>query len=313
MKSLAALSVAGVLLLAWSGPLFPCCMVPATYEGTIGQSAQEAVLFHANGREELILKINYRISGKTLPDHFAWVITVPNQPDKYQVADPDIFKKVFEWAEPLVRKPSRSKGKSDQDAGDEGGLEIGKPVKVGPYTITPVKALGKKALGKLNDWLDTNGFPKEDPKHMAYFVKKKFTFLAVKFDPRKGQKTVDRAGGVPPLHLSFKSKSPYYPLRFSSRQGVFDVNLYVFTQKSFDYKGSGDSLRRINFPKNPRIKTNVKVDPKTFPEPLKAAYEKSKFKDFAKPWYLNVIRVEEVNRGNAIAKWTKDIFFKTRG
>jgi hypothetical protein len=315
MKPLAPLALIGVLLLAAAGPLFPCCMVPATYKGTIKQSAQEAVLFHADGREELVLKINYKIIGKTLPDRFAWVITVPNKPDKYQVADKDLFKKVFAWAEPRVRVPSRSKGGAgdDSDSDDGGGLKIGKPVKVGPYTITPVQALGMKALGKLNDWLAKNRFPKEDPRHMAYFVKNKFTFLAVKFNPRKGHKTVERAGGVPPLHLSFKSKTPYYPLRFSSRQGVFDVNLYVLTKKPFDYKGSSDSLRRINWTQARRTRQNVKVRADNFPKVLKAVYQKSRFKKYDGYWYLNVIRVERVNQNNAIAKWTKDIFFKTRG
>jgi hypothetical protein len=289
-------------------------MVPADYEGTIQQSAQEAVLFHADGREELILKINYKITGETLPDRFAWVITVPNEPDQYDVADSNLFPEVFKWAQPRVEVPSRSKGENNANSGGlDNGLVIGKPVKVGPYEIQPVKALGKKALGKLNDWLDSKGFPKEDPKHMEYFVENKFTFLCVKFDPRKGQKTVDRAGGVPPLHLSFKSETPYYPLRFSSRQGVFDVNLYVLTKEEFDYRASNKSLQRINWHKDAKLRRNVKVKADSFPEPLAKVYEKSRFKKYTGKWYLNVLRTEQVNRGNAIAKWKTDIFFKTRG
>jgi hypothetical protein len=314
MRAAVPLTIAGVLALAATVPVFPCCMVPATYEGTISQSSQEAVLFHANGREELILKINYQIKGDTLPDHFAWVITVPNQPDKYAVAGKDLFKEVFQWADPLVSPPPSLSGGS-KNAGsdrDSGGLEIGKPVKVGPYTIVPVKALGQQALTGLNQWLGKNGFPKEDPKHMAYFVENKFTFLCVRFDPRKGQKTVDQAGGVPPLHLSFPSATPYYPLRFSSRQGVFNVNLYVLTKKQFDYKGSGDSLKRINWRKSGLL-ANVKVKPESFPEALKAVYDKSRFKDDAGVWYLNVLRTRQVNKGNTIAKWKKDIFFRTQG
>ena len=54
------------LLLIATGA-WACCMVPRTYNGTIGQDAQEAVLIHDDGREELILRINYRITGDTLP------------------------------------------------------------------------------------------------------------------------------------------------------------------------------------------------------------------------------------------------------
>jgi hypothetical protein len=58
--------------------------------------------------------------------------------------------------------------------------------------------------------------------------------------------------------------------------------------------------------------TNVEVVPKEFPKALNAAYEKSKFKDDSGKWHLNVLRAKDVNKGNAIAKWKTDIFFKTK-
>lgn len=302
-----------VLALA-SAPVESCCMVPATYKGTISQSAQEAVLFHHDGREELVLKINYKISGRTLPDRFAWVITVPNEPDDYAVADKTLFKDMFAWANPLVVPASRNKSKNGLGLGGvtAGGVIVGKPVNVGPYTIQPVRAVGREALEGLNDWLQKNGFPSEEPKHMEYFVDNQFTFLCVKFSPPEKKEAVAGEGGVPPLHLSFKSPNPYYPLRFSSRQGVFDVNLYVLTKKEFDYKKSSDSLKRINWAETD-LNQNVLVEPRSFPATLKKIYAKSKFKDDAGRWYLNVLRTRQTNKDNAIAKWTEDIFFKTRG
>ena len=97
-----------------------------------------------------------------------------------------------------------------------------------------------------------------------------------------------------------------------SRQGVFDVNLYVFTKKDFDYQKSNESLDRINVGNARPFTTNVAVDPKDFPKLLKAAYAKSKFKDYAGKWRLNVLRAKNVNKGNTIAKWKTDIFFKTK-
>ena len=64
-----------------------CCMVPVSYKGRIGQDAQEAVLIHDGDREELVLRINYRITGGAMPDTFAWVITTPQEPDAYALAD----------------------------------------------------------------------------------------------------------------------------------------------------------------------------------------------------------------------------------
>ena len=69
-----------------------CCMVPRDYKGTISQSAQEAVLIHDGNREELILRINYQITGDKMPDQFAWIVTVPNEPDAYAVADKETFR-----------------------------------------------------------------------------------------------------------------------------------------------------------------------------------------------------------------------------
>lgn len=304
--------VGGIVLLASglaSVPAKPCCMIPTTYEGTISQSAQEAVLFHHGGREELILKINYRISGKALPDRFAWVITVPSEPDAYAVADERIFREVFAWADPLVVPPTRG---LLGDAPDSEGLHFGKPVKVGPFEIQPVRALGRGALAGLNRWLQENGFPAEEPKHMQYFVANQFTFLCVKFNAATGAQSVAPEGGVPPLHLSFASRNPYYPLRFSSRQGVFDVHLYVFTKNEFDYESSRGSLDRMSWSETHLLR-NVPVVPASFPVTLREVYAKTRFKDDAGEWRLNILRTRETNKHNSISKWNEDVFFRTKG
>ncbi len=302
------LAAAAVLLIP--GRSQTCCMVPATYEGSIGQSAQEAILFHDKGREELILRINYKITGKGLPGTFAWIVTVPNEPDSYAVADAAIFKETFEWAEPLANPPSKGRGGDLGDSVKE-GVELGKAVKVGPYDIQPVRGVGEKALEGLNAWLKDHAFPTEDPKHMAWFVEQKFTFLCIRITPAEAGKSVEAAGGLPPLHLSFKSENPYYPLRFSSRQGVFDVNLYVLTKKEFDYAASADSLKRINW-KEGGLNPNVAVKPAIFPKTLRAEYDKSPFKGDEAEWKLNVLRVKAVNSGDSIATWKDDIFFRTK-
>jgi hypothetical protein len=318
MRIIFALGGIGIALMALCGPVESCCMVPATYRGTIGQTAQEAVILYHDGREELILKINYKITGNPPPEQFAWVITVPNEPEKdgyAVVTDEKFFAKMFAWSSRLVIPPPPRNTLSNSNAAGSkgtGDLYIGQPVKVGPYDIVPVRALGKEALSGLNDWLQTNGFPTEDPRHMEYFVQNNFTFLCVKFSPPKNRRTVEAESGVPPLHLSFKSSDIYYPLRFSSRQGIFDVNLYVITKKQFDYKNSSDSLKRINWAPE-GLKRNVLVEPASFPDTLREIYMKSTFKDETGNWYLNVLRTKGTNRNNAIARWSEDIFFKTTG
>ena len=312
MKSILGLSALALAVLLPALPAEPCCMVPRDYKGTISQSAQEAALFWHDGKQDLILKINYKITGAAMPDRFAWIITVPNEPEAYATADPKFFEELFAWADPLLHPPARGTKGEPAPGADRADLEFGKRVQVGPYDIQPVRALGKEALAGLNDWLGKNGFPTEDPDHMAYFVEKKFTFLCVKVSPPAGEKTVAPAAGLPPLHLTFRTPQPYYPLRFSSRQGVFDVNLYVFTRTPFDYAASGDSLRRINW-KDARTLKDVEVDVSSFPKLLKEARARGAFKDLGGAWRLNVLRGSQVNKDNAISTWTEDIFFKTRG
>ena len=296
-------------------------MVPRTYKGSISQSAQEGILFHRGDREELILRINYKLEGEGAPDRFAWVITMPNEPDRYAVADGKLFGEMFDWAEDAMFEKPRGrlfKFGLKTDSAPAGaipdGIELGRRVQVGPYDIQPVRALGAEALGALNLWLEKNGFPTEDPEHMRYFVDNKFTFLAIKISPPKGEKTVRLNGEVEPLHLSFKSEKVYYPLRFSSRQGVFDLNLYVFTDKEFDYRSSRAALDKINTTSPRRLKKNVDVDMKDLPKSLRDQIAKTAdpaIKANAE-WKANLVRTRETNKGNAIATWDEDVFFTLR-
>ncbi len=308
---LIALTLALAMAIAPMTPAIACCMVPRSYEGTISQTAQEAVIFHGNGREELILRINYAIKGETMPDHFAWVVTVPNEPDAYSIADDKLFRDVFAWSERMLRAPTR-----DRDGGTLGGpikkgIQLSPEVRVGPYRIQPVRAVGAQALEALNEWLAENGFPKEDPEHMKYFVDQGFTFLCVRFDPKKGESAVAKSSPVPPLHLSFASKTPYYPLRFSSRQGVFDVNLTMLTKTALDYDKSSASLKKINWSKDRRYTTNRSVSVSDFPKTLAAVHAKSRFKGDTDAWFLNRLSTTRVNDGETIATWKKDLFFHT--
>lgn len=310
MTRMISIAVALAALGTWTPRVEPCCMVPKTYTGTISQSAQEALIFHHDGREDLILKINYKISGEKTPDYFAWIVTVPTEPDTYAVAGEKLFEEVFAWANPLVEVPTASADLSK--ALHQGSIELGKRVQVGPYDIQPVRARGKEALEGLNRWLEQNGFPTEDPGHMAYFVEQRFTFLCMKITPPSGGRRVAAESGVSPLQLSFKSEQPYYPLRFSSRQGIFDVNLYLFTQRNFDFDASHESLKKINWTGGSLMR-NVSVETKAFPKLLAEAYSKGGFKEYSGPWRLNVLRTHEVNKSYPISSWKEDVFFRTKG
>lgn len=321
---LAVLIVLTAAPLAWS-----CCMVPATFAGSIGQDAQQAVMFYRDGREDLILGIDYRITpppiaGKALasdpddppllPDRFAWVITVPNEPDRYELADRELFAQVDRWAHDKVVPPRpiprgvKADGKATPEAAPTGAIELGQREVIGPYDIQPVRGVGPDALSGLNDWLRDNGFPAEDPAHMKYFVDEGFTFLAIKISKPADADAVGDAGKLPPLHLSFETDAPYYPLRFSSRQGVFGVNLYVLSIEPVDYEKSLPSLDKMSWSRRDLLR-NVSVKSDEFPELLAESFKDVKGGASIDDWYLNVVSARHVNRDNAIAKWDSDVFF----
>jgi hypothetical protein len=290
-----------------------CCMVPVSYKGSIGQDAQEAVLIHDGDREELVLRINYRIKGDKMPEQFVWVITTPHEPDAYAVADAELFSDMFDLAAKLLVPKSRSKGlrKAATDAVVPEGVELGKRVAVGPYDIQPIRGVGPDALQGLNTWLGEHGFPTEAPEHMTYFVKNGFTFLCVRVTPAGEDSAVSAGGPLPPLHLSFRTSVPYYPLRFSSRQGVFDVNLHMLTRNKLDYDESAATLARLNWASR-AYKRNVKLTSRRMPDTLTRVFGKSVWKDKIGNWRYNNLRCSQVNKGDSIRKWKEDITFVTK-
>jgi hypothetical protein len=297
------------------------------------------LIFWDKGQEELVVKINYQIDGRLMPEYFGWVLTVPDEPTTYAVADQSLFDEMRQWLYPSPRSVpmgSRAPG-SAQGGGAQSGLVLSQPVSVGPYQIQPIRALGRSALKELNGWLAAHGFSTKDTATMAYFVDKNFTFLCVKVVPKKGQTAVPSGGDLPPIQLSFKSPLPYYPLRFSSRQGVFDVSFFIFTKQELDYEASSGSLEKINWsPDVPKVRPfqlrrpstgrtplldiakesirnkNRKLKISDFPPGLKRAYSQSVFKRDEGPWVLNVIKADRVNENNSIASSSEDLFFKTR-
>lgn len=49
-----------------------------------------------------------------MPDSFAWVITVPNEPDEYAIADTELFEKMFALSENCVHAlPKRNSTDSE--------------------------------------------------------------------------------------------------------------------------------------------------------------------------------------------------------
>jgi hypothetical protein len=200
-----------------------CLHTLRQYQGSVEATSQQALIFWRVGREELILKVDDKLQAadRTLP-RLAWVVPVPARPDGYAVVEsPEIFEEAFRLTEgpPTRGGPAVSR------------ITVVQQVDVGEYRITALKAKGPAAAQALNRWLSKQGFRAIPRAHMQYYTDRKWTFLAIQVNPEKGAASLKQRGGLRPLRLSFAANQIYYPLKFAAHQGVFNVTVYVFTER----------------------------------------------------------------------------------
>ncbi|MBI4229346.1 MAG: DUF2330 domain-containing protein [Planctomycetes bacterium] len=230
-----------------------CICAPRDYKGSHEETAQEAIVFWQEGREDLVLKVDYRLTpaqGEALPASLAWVIPVPAVPDRYEEEDPDIFVDMFEAWEKQTNPPLPVASESEQvpSFGDEEpvGIDLLPKATVGAYEIQPIRTRGSEGAAALDAWLGGNGFGTVPPGDMAYYVERDWVWLAIRIHPTEGEGTLAAEGGLRPLRISFASEGIVYPLKFSTGQGVFDVNLYLVTAEPIDFRGE-NSLAECRF------------------------------------------------------------------
>ena len=191
----------------------------------IYQPSQKAVIFFADGREDLILSVRYEGNA----DEFAWVIPVPARPS-VEVADPELFWELADLTR--VHVVSGSKGLSPGMVSLEGpGVDVLEEKTVGPYDVAILSAGDPAALV---DWLNSNGysFPEASEEIIEEYIRKGWYFVASRINI--GEEASGLAKGtIEPLILSFESNRIVYPLRITSVSSDFcEVLLYVFTKQA---------------------------------------------------------------------------------
>ena len=191
----------------------------------IYQPSQKAVIFFADGREDLILSVRYEGNA----DEFAWVIPVPARPS-VEVADPEIFWELADLTRVHVVYGSR--GLSPGMVSLEGpGVDVLEEKTVGPYDVAILSAGDPAALV---DWLNSNGysFPEASEEIIEEYIRKGWYFVASRINI--GEEASGLAKGtIEPLILSFESNRIVYPLRITSVSSDFcEVLLYVFTKQA---------------------------------------------------------------------------------
>lgn len=249
--------LAGAVLFAATWASEACVHKPRGYDAVFEEVAQQAIIVHHNGYENLILRVQYEFKdpNQKRPSELAWVIPVPNAPVSYKVADPAVFKDATRIVFPRTKMRNGRMLKSAGRSRREPQLQFLEKVTVGDYKIQPIKAVGLEAGQALNVWLGKNGFSQVPVKNMSWYVDQSWTFLAVKMKAPKGQKALAVKGAFDPLQIRFKSQNIVYPLKFSSHQGTFDLSLFVITSRSLPEEDLFWELGRFGVQAFPKPKT----------------------------------------------------------
>lgn len=313
------------LALCFTPALAACCMVPYGYAGDVDQARQDVVIIHRDGHQEMAIRVlPFFKDAKENPESLTWIITLPAAPTGFREVDPAVFEagrglhdKLFglaraQWAA-RTNLTFGFAGSNEAKTGNENtpGLDIGATVKVGPYTVTPIKALGAEAVTELSWYLSALGVPSEDA-DLQYFAENNFTFLCVHFKPPQGQAARLE---LPGLQVGFDSKAAYYPGKFSSRQGNFALSLTMISDKPLELTGLMLAAQRLNLRDPDRIQLYNLWSMKPLPETL--ATVAGKDAAGVGKWFVNRIESDGFNQTTdgkpAISDWKDDVFFATGG
>lgn len=197
---------------------------PADYTGKdLSEPCQRAVLIHRNGKETLLLFVDYRGGA----DRFAWIVPCPAKPS-VRTADIRILREVAQyyqhlrllaWHEKMKRRKGESGGGAPPGA-PEVSVHLTKVI--GPYEIAVLSSTRARALA---GWLRNNGYrvPKRAEPVLQLYIKEKWFFAAIKVRAERGRDVT-----LKPLRLDFETRTPVYPLRITAvTRGVTDVRLYL--------------------------------------------------------------------------------------
>jgi hypothetical protein len=242
------LTVAAIVMLALAAQTEACIHPPKGFSTYVDSGAQRGLVFFDNGREELVIQPSYTVGTIDMPasefndagllknfNAFAWVVPLPSLPDSYAEVDAKVFDDISAFTEIVSRIPEPERG--PDDAGpkifgeEDAAVEFFDILKVGDYTIQPIKAKGEAGGDELATWLETNGFGELDPRVLRFYLAAESYWLAIKLNALAG---LPAEASAKPLRISFKTPRPVYPLKIYDKHGSFDLELWLITRHTVD-------------------------------------------------------------------------------
>jgi hypothetical protein len=207
----------------------------------VWEPSQTGLLLHdeSSGREDLYLRVGFEGTARD----FGWIVPVPSLP-QVEAAPPDLFFECAVLTEPIVRE--RGMGCLSGDAGRTlapGDVEVYDDRRIGLYHSMVVGASDASALA---DSLTRWGFLHAQNREQAtaalqHYVDRSWFFAVFRIDPAQVPGETGVWGGtLDPVHLTFASARPVYPLRISalSAAALSEVLLYVCAERRLTFPGA---------------------------------------------------------------------------
>ncbi|WP_200302190.1 DUF2330 domain-containing protein [Streptomyces adelaidensis] len=219
------LALLGLQLASLVAPAYACgcgAMVPDSERNMYVNREMSVVRW--DGREEQIV-MSLTVAGDARTA--AWIMPVPSRAT-VRLGDAAVFDRLDEETAPESRRreyfwPRSGDWPFEWGTSDGAGAEapqagagvgvVGRE-RLGPFDVARLTATDSGALG---DWLDENGFALPDRLDAALepYVRQKWEYVAIRLAPEDSASNAPLSGTLDPLHLTFASDEPVYPMRLS--------------------------------------------------------------------------------------------------
>ncbi|NUP22948.1 MAG: DUF2330 domain-containing protein, partial [Streptomyces sp.] len=270
-----ALTVALALLALQLGqlaaPAWACgcgAMVPGD-ERRVSVGREESVVRWDGVREQIVMRLT--VGGDA--ERVAWIMPVPSRAT-VRLGDPELFDELHgitapvhrerhhfwpqdgDW--PLVTGDGMAGARPRPGLGAERPVDVVGRQRLGPFDVARLTATDPGALDR---WLDDNGFalPQGLTGALRPYVQKRWEYVAVKLTPQSTATPTPTAltGTLDPLHLTFRTAEPVYPMRLSRLADTpQSLGLYVLAAHRMEpTAGIGGERPRITYAGRLKAKT----------------------------------------------------------
>ncbi|RPF33125.1 DUF2330 domain-containing protein [Streptomyces sp. TLI_185] len=218
---------------------------------------EESVVRWDGRREQIVMSLT--VGGDA--DRAAWIMPVPHRAT-VELGDPALFTQLAAttapvhhdryhfWPQdgdwPLVTGDGSSAGGPPGAGAAAPGVGVVGRQKLGPFDVARLTATDPAAL---NAWLDTNGFamPPRLQDALQPYVSRRWEYVAVRLSPDTANTAL--TGTLDPLHLTFASGQPVYPMRLSRlARTPQSLGLYVLAAHRMETRSAiGGEQPRVTY------------------------------------------------------------------